>query len=103
MRIFKNGALLATSSTAVTRTPDIEYLSIGDFTNAHSDVNAAYSLIHIENEQWIDSYARNVSLNPWQIFEEESLDYWIPDAAPPGGFLAAWARNRSHVIGAGAR
>lgn len=41
--------------------------------------------------------------NPWQIFQSPSIDIWVPSAAAPGGFQAAWARNRSYVIGAGAR
>lgn len=42
-------------------------------------------------------------INPWQIFAPQSRRIWAPSAAAPGGFQTAWARNRSYVIGAGAR
>lgn len=45
----------------------------------------------------------SVSQQLWQIFQAPPIDIWTPSAAAPGGFQAAWARNRSYVIGAGAR
>lgn len=41
--------------------------------------------------------------NPWALFEPRRI--WVPVAVAGGGggFQAAWARNRSQVIGAGVR
>ena len=44
-----------------------------------------------------------LSQNPWQIFAPQTRRIWAPSAGAPSGFQAAWARNRSYVIGAGAR
>lgn len=47
--------------------------------------------------------ARAVIDNPWAaVYEPRRI--WVPVSAGGGGsFQAAWARNRSHVIGAGVR
>ena len=46
----------------------------------------------------------SMAANQWQIFAPLPRRIWAPSAAAGGGgFQAAWARNRSYVIGAGAR
>lgn len=43
---------------------------------------------------------RELYSTPFRLLRRRRT-YFIPAAAPPGGFIAAWARNRSAVIGAG--
>jgi hypothetical protein len=45
--------------------------------------------------------AMRLLYNPWQIFEPRTI--MVPDAAAGAAFKAAWARQRSSVIGAGRR
>jgi hypothetical protein len=47
-------------------------------------------------ESWMRRYLRN----PWALFQPNVGRIWAPPSAG-GGFKAAWARNRSQVIGAG--
>lgn len=36
--------------------------------------------------------------SPYALFADQPIDIWVPSAAPPGGFQAAWARNANSVI-----
>lgn len=40
----------------------------------------------------------SLATNPWQIFTPLQRRIWVPGAAAPGGFQAAWARNSNSII-----
>lgn len=73
MRIFRDGALLATSSTAVTRTSGASAFGFGAMSG--TDTGAVYNALFVDNIQWSDQAALEASANPWQLFDPEP-SYW---------------------------
>lgn len=59
--------------------------------------------VRIYNRPLRQSEVVSLYSDPFADITAPSRRIWASSAAAPGGFQAAWARNRSHVIGAGAR
>lgn len=69
-RIFRNGRLLVSSSTPITSTHSGGGRNFGFGGKVGAvDTNAQYSFLYVDGQQFDDSTAQAVSVNPWVLFE----------------------------------
>lgn len=104
---WENGELLGSGTAGINRPAGSTDLRL--VVNSEVQQNASYSGaatlrdVFIFNRQLFEDDIKTLS-SPnaeWDLYDLGRRTYFIPAAAPPGGFIAAWARNRSAVIGAG--
>jgi hypothetical protein len=99
-----NGVLLTASNGNSFASPTgnsvIGNSSPGSLAN---DWNGRVWMFVLCNGLLSDAHAFEISNNPGLLFEPQRLLFPLTVGGGGGGFLAAWARNRSHVIGAGVR
>ena len=95
MRIYRDGQLIASSSTAVTRgNPTGCFFGVGiDPNNSGSvtsmaDTAATYYQQAFWNNQLPDALALSLSANPWQLFAPLPRRIWVPAAGGSGGTAA---------------
>lgn len=82
----------------------LKNLRLGGYpTGVLWDNNASESVVCLAPNAWNAKQAKEFHDNPNIVFAKQIRRIWTPEAAAPGGFQTAWARNRSYVIGAGAR
>jgi len=103
--LYENGVLqtrLGTGTAGTAAASLAQVISLGGSGSGAAVANAKISLCLIWTRIQTLAEIKEISRNPWQIFKPISNKIYIDAAAAGGGFLAAWARNRSQVIGAGA-
>jgi len=100
--LFSNGVLLGTGISASTASQ--KKLTLGSrFTSTLGLFEGAINFFASFSYFMPDGDVAALSANPWQIFAPLQRRIWTGVAAAPATFNAGWARQRSHVIGAGVR
>ena len=101
-RHYMDGALqtrLGDGATISTAQAATNVLAIGNAANGNAGFDGKISLVVLWKTEFSAAEALELTINPWQIFKPLVRRIYFDAAA--GTFQAAWARNRSQVIGAG--
>lgn len=100
-KLFVDGIEVTASSTANAQLNDsgcADYIG-GYSSTGFSGTGFGQYLTLAWNRELSQEEIVRISKNPWMVFEREVL--YVKTPAAPSGFLGAWVRQRSQVIGAG--
>lgn len=102
-----NGVTHFNSTTSVPATADltgtngITKFGVQGSTGTETQVYGKYNLIAILGMALEVEEARELSINPWQIFEPTRRRIWVPNVTVAASFKSAYARNSNTVISGG--
>lgn len=100
MRLFVDGQIIISSSLAAGASFITPWYIHQNGNTGQGSLNTSF-LLAMWDRNLTDAEARELSLNPWQLFEPKRT--WFAVGGGVASFKSAWARGCNTVISSGAR